>query len=99
MPSSPARSIAAKARYGLQDESGIRSSIRVSEPRGAGMRMRGLRLRSDQAMWVGASNPGMSRLYELTSGLVMAQNDSACWSSPPMKLVQVRLNPNGKSGS
>ena len=84
MPSSPARSIAANARYGLHDGSGIRSSMRVSSPRDEGMRMSGLRFRSDQAMCVGASKPGISRLYEFTRGLVMAQNASACCSSPPM---------------
>ena len=55
MPSRPARSIAANARYGLHEGSGMRSSMRVAAPRVAGMRTSGLRLRSDHAMWVGAS--------------------------------------------
>src|SRR6186713_189434 len=82
-PSSPARSITARARYGLQDGSGIRSSMRVFAPRGAGTRTSGLRFLSDQAIAVGASYPGTRRLYELTSGFVIAQNDLACFRSPP----------------
>ena len=84
MPSSPARSITASARYGLQEGSGMRSSMRVSAPRAAGTRTSGLRLRCDQAIAVGASYPGTSRLYEFTSGFVIAQNPFACRSSPPM---------------
>src|SRR3954466_16412713 len=74
MPSRPARSITASARYGLHDGSGIRSSMRVFAPRDVGTRISGLRLRSDHAIAVGASYPGTRRLYELTSGLVIAQN-------------------------
>ena len=62
MPSRPARSITASARYGLHDGSGIRSSTRVAAPRAAGTRTSGLRFFSDHAMLVGASKPGTSRL-------------------------------------
>src|SRR3954452_9261766 len=84
IPSRPARSITASARYGLHDGSGIRSSILVVAPRDAGTRTRGLRLRSDHAIAVGASKPGTRRLYEFTSGFVMAQNPLAWRSSPAM---------------
>ena len=84
MPSSPDRSITASARYGLHDGSGMRSSIRVASPRAAGTRTSGLRFRSDHAMFVGASYPGTRRLYEFTSGLVMAQKPFAWRRRPPM---------------
>src|SRR5262245_41217172 len=84
MPDNPARSMTASARYGLQDGSGIRSSMRVPVPRVAGTRTSGLRFFSDQEIAVGASYPGTSRLYELTSGLVMAQKPFAWRSTPPM---------------
>src|SRR5438093_93348 len=84
MPSRPERSIAASARYGLQDGSGIRSSIRVEVPRAAGTRTSGLLFFSDHAMLVGASYPGTSLLYEFNSGLVIAQNPFACRRMPPM---------------
>jgi len=50
----------------------MRSSTRVAAPLGAGTRTSGLRFFSDHAMFVGASYPGTSLLYELTSGFVMA---------------------------
>ena len=62
----------------------MRSSMRVAVPRVAGTRTSGLRFFSDHAIAVGASYPGTRRLYELTSGLVIAQNPLACRSSPPM---------------
>ena len=55
MPSRPARSITASARYGLQEGSGMRSSMRVLCAARAGTRTSGLRLCSDHAMAVGAS--------------------------------------------
>src|SRR5690625_1565848 len=72
MPSSPAARMTASPRYGLHVGSGERSSILVPIPRRAGMRIIALRFDTDQAMFVGASNPGVSRLYELTVGFVMA---------------------------
>ena len=62
----------------------MRSSTPVAVPRAAGTRTSGLRFFSDHAMLVGASNPGTSRLYELTSGLVIAQKPRACRSRPAM---------------
>jgi hypothetical protein len=41
------------------------------------MRIIGERFRIDHATFTGASYPGTSRLYELTSGLVMAVNPRA----------------------
>src|SRR6266508_1364502 len=84
VPARPERSITASARYGLQDGSGIRSSIRVPVPRVAGTRTSGLRFFSDHEMAVGASYPGTRRLYEFTSGLVTAQNPFAWRRTPPM---------------
>ena len=43
------------ARYGLQDGSGMRTSMRVPMPRRAGTRTSGERLRIDQATLTGAS--------------------------------------------
>src|SRR5438874_13752997 len=84
IPSIPERSITARARYGLHEGSGMRSSIRVPVPREAGTRTSGLRFFSDHAMLVGASYPGTSRLYELTSGFVIAQKPFACRRLPPV---------------
>ena len=50
MPSRPAASITANARYGFADGSGVRSSARVERPRFAGMRIAAERLPGDQAM-------------------------------------------------
>src|ERR687887_2117444 len=83
-PSRPARSITANARYGLHDGSGIRSSMRVPVPRAAGTRTSGLRFFSDQEIAVGASYPGTRRLYEFTSGFVIAQKPLAWRRIPPM---------------
>lgn len=99
MPSSPAARQAANARYGLQDGSGLRSSSRVSCPRGAGMRMRAERLDEDHAMLWGASYPEMSRLYEFTSGLVSAQKPCAWASRPAMKLYASGESFLGSDGS
>ena len=44
----------------------------------------GLRFFSDHEIAVGASYPGTSRLYELTNGLVIAQNPFAWRRMPPM---------------
>ena len=41
------------------------------------MRIIGDRLRIDHATFTGASKPGTSLLYELTSGLVIAQKPRA----------------------
>ena len=50
MPSRPAASMHASARYGFAVGSGVRSSIRVERPRLAGTRMAAERLPGDQAM-------------------------------------------------
>src|SRR3989337_1844291 len=84
IPSNPDRSMTANARYGLHEGSGIRSSMRVAVPRAAGTRTSGLRFFSDQAMLVGASKPGTSRLYEFTRGFVIAQKPFGWRSTPPM---------------
>ena len=55
MPSRPEASIAANARYGLHDGSGILTSQRVPTPRRAGTRTIGERFFSDQATLIGAS--------------------------------------------
>src|SRR5581483_6290840 len=92
MPSRPDRSITASARYGLHDGSGIRSSMRVPVPRVAGTRTSGLRFFSDQEIAVGASYPGTRRLYEFTSGFVMAQKPFAWRRMPPMYWRHVSLS-------
>src|SRR6267154_1155423 len=86
MPSSPAISIAAKARYGLQDGSGERNSSRLALGLGEyiGMRIAAERLRDEYARFTGASKPGTSRLYELVIGLQIAARARACFRMPPM---------------
>ena len=51
----------------------MRLDAMVLSPRAAGTRTSGLRFFSDHAIAVGASWPGTSRLYEFTSGFVIAQ--------------------------
>ena len=53
--------------------SAMRTSQRVSAPRSIGIRIIGERLCSDQVTLTGASCAGTRRLYELTSGFVIAQ--------------------------
>jgi hypothetical protein len=69
IPASPAASIAANARYGLQAASGERYSIRVASSLPGlycGTRTSAERFRRAQHTYTGASNPGTSRLYEFT---------------------------------
>src|SRR5581483_8333762 len=63
MPSRPAISMAAKARYGLQDGSGMRNSRRLALGllEYIGMRMQALRLRAEYIRFTGASKPGTRR--------------------------------------
>src|ERR1700760_4767740 len=86
MPSRPAISIAANARYGLHDGSGERNSRRLALGDGEyiGMRIDAERLRDEYARFTGASNPGTSRLYEFVVGLQKAASARACLSRPPM---------------
>src|SRR3954468_1327022 len=86
MPSRPAISMAANARYGLHDGSGERSSSRLAFGDGEyiGMRIDALRLRDEYARFTGASNPGTSRLYEFVVGLQSAASARACLRMPPM---------------
>src|SRR5207244_9907608 len=62
MPSRPAASCTAIARYGLAQGSGMRFSQRVASPRWAGTRMRGDTFCVDHETFTGASNPDTSRL-------------------------------------
>src|SRR3954470_1015770 len=85
-PSSPASIIAANARYGLHDGSGVRNSIRFAFGDGEyiGMRTAADRLRDEYARFTGASKPGTRRRYELVVGLVNAASAGACFRMPPM---------------
>src|SRR5438045_8831297 len=71
MPSRPAMSMAANARYGLQLGSGEGNSMRLALGLGEymGMRMAALRLRELYARFTGASNCGSSRVSEMVVGL------------------------------
>src|SRR6185369_602861 len=84
MPSSPANIIAENARYGLQDGSGVRNSIRLAfgEVENIGMRIAAERLRELYARLTGASNPGVRRRYELVDGFEKAQIALACFMMP-----------------
>src|SRR6267143_2149520 len=86
IPSSPAISMAEKARYGLQEGSGERNSMRFALGLGEyiGMRMAADRLRELYARLTGASKPGTSRLYEFVVGLQIAASARACLRTPPM---------------
>src|SRR5580658_5227287 len=86
IPSMPAISIAANARYGLQLGSGKRTSMRRVLGLGPVMGMRQLaeRWRLEYARSTGASKPGTSRRYEFVVGLVNAAIDLACLMMPPM---------------
>src|SRR5579862_3608308 len=85
IPSSPAISIAANARYGLQLGSGGRNSTRFAF--GAieyiGMRHAADRFRREYARFTGASNPATSRLYEFVVGAIIADSAGPCLISPP----------------
>src|SRR5438093_5154379 len=86
MPSNPAISIAANAKYAFAEGSGQRNSTRFAfgESEYIGMRAAAERLRWDMARLTGASYPGTSRLYELVVGAQNAIKAGACLSSPPM---------------
>src|SRR6266567_2724573 len=86
IPSRPAISIAAKARYGLQDGSGTRNSTRLALALVpvTGIRAQAERLRCEYTRLTGASKPGTSRRNELTVGLVNAHTLGAWLSRPPM---------------
>src|SRR6476620_8815062 len=84
MPSRPAISIAEKARYGLHDGSGKRTSMRFAFglDEYIGMRIAAERLRLEYARLTGASKPGTSRLYEFVVGFVNAAIAFACLMMP-----------------
>src|SRR5262245_19182538 len=86
IPSRPAISIAAKARYGLQVGSGKRTSMRFAFGDGEyiGMRTDAERLRLESARFTGAWKPGTSRLYEFVVGFENAAIAFACFRIPPM---------------
>src|ERR687892_306364 len=86
IPSTPAMSIAANARYGFADGSGGRNSslFAFSDLEYTGIRTHAERLRCEYTRLTGASYPGTSRRYEFTVGFVNASNDGACLSRPPM---------------
>src|ERR1700681_1318120 len=86
MPSMPAISIAANAKYGLPDESGQRNSSRLAFGL---LPVIGMRTHADRLRWlytrlIGVSKPGTNRLYEFTVGLVNASSDGAWCRMPPM---------------
>src|SRR5262245_42034647 len=86
IPSRPAMSMAANARYGLQVGSGKRTSMRFAFGDGEyiGMRIDADRLRLEYARLTGASKPGTSRLYEFVVGFENAAMALACFRMPPM---------------
>ena len=79
-------SMAENARYGFDDGSGTRNSMRLAFGFAPvmGMRMQAERLRCEYTRLTGASKPGTRRWYEFTVGLVKASSDGACLSRPPM---------------
>src|SRR5947209_1648459 len=84
-PSRPAINSAEKHRYGLDEGSGKRVSMRRPFGFGTcGMRIEAERLRDEYASFTGASKPGTRRLYELVPGLVIAFSARACLMMPPM---------------
>src|SRR5262245_37915327 len=85
IPSRPAMSMAEKARYGLHDGSGKRTSMRLAFGLGEyiGMRIAAERLRLEYARFTGASKPGTSRLYEFVVGFVKAAIALECLMMTP----------------
>src|SRR6478736_2572773 len=87
MPARPAASMAENARYGLHAGSGERYSIRVAPSLPglySGTRTNAERLRRAQQTYTGASNPGISRLYELTHWFVTSVISGAWRRMPAM---------------
>src|SRR4029079_6982818 len=85
MPTRPALIIAANAKYGFDEESGKRTSMRRALGFDTqGMRIEAERLRAEYASITGASKPGTRRLYELVPGFVKALIAFACLMMPPM---------------
>src|SRR6185437_15711642 len=86
MPSRPAMSCTANARYGLPEASGARNSMRLAFGLVPviGMRIDAERLPAEYTRLTGASKPGISRWYELTVGFVNAEIAAACFRMPPM---------------
>src|SRR3990170_4542111 len=86
-PATPAASIVANARYGLQAGSGERYSIRVAPSLPGlyiGTRTSAERLRPAQQTYTGASYPGTSRLYEFTHWFVTSVISGAWRRMPAM---------------
>lgn len=63
----------------------ILNSTLVPFPLDAGILISGLLFFADHAIYTGASYPGTSLLYELTSGLVIADIPLACFIIPAIK--------------
>src|ERR1043166_1814618 len=84
MPSSPAISRAANARYPLLEGSGKRTSIRLAFGLGEyiGIRTAAERFLAEYAKFTGASNPGTRRRYELAVGATIAHRAEA-WARMP----------------
>src|SRR5260370_39418762 len=84
MPSRPAISIAAKARYALADGSGQRNSTRraFGELEYIGMRAAAERLRCDIVRLTGASYARTRHLEEFVVGAQKAISAGACCSNP-----------------
>ena len=82
MPLRPAVKHAASKRYGLAVGSAERISKRVLISPALGIRTSGERFLAAQAMYTGASKPGIKRLYELTVGLPIAVIARACSKIP-----------------
>src|SRR4051794_26644350 len=108
MPFKPAARSTANARYGLQAESGERSSTRVEFAFPGlyrGTRTRAERLADPQQMTVGASTivPGapkpQSRLYEFTHWFVIAVISRAWVRIPAMNARAVLERLSGSPGS
>src|SRR5690606_20893492 len=101
-PFRPAASMTEKARYGLQAGSGARYSMRVEDSLpdlARGTRTSADRLLRAQETCTGASEPGMSRLYEFTSWFVTAVLSRAWTSRPAMKLRPALDSLYSSSGS
>src|SRR6266540_980322 len=85
-PSSPAISIAEKARYGFAVPSGHLNSSRFvfGFLEYIGILTAALLFRFEYARLTGASYPGTNLLYEIVVGFVNARSEGACLRSPPI---------------
>src|ERR1700730_13590375 len=99
MPQRPEAMAADRLMYGLASAAATRYSTRCDFGLPEMTRRAHVRLSTLHAESVGAQNPGINRVYELTVGEIMARNSgmSCCW--PPRNQRMTSLIPCGALAS